>query len=124
MTLIPLADAASLAGVSLTTIRNYIREKRLVGYQKSGRLTVERDEILSVFGAKPLIPHKAGETARTVATLLHLSAVGVVDDVFKVDVAGGRWPHAQNLVRAHTKVAVRQKAVLRGIEAQATTGVV
>jgi chromosome partitioning protein len=63
MTLIPLADAASIAGVSLTTIRNYIREKKLHGYQKSGRLAVDREEVLATFGAQLLqagpSPHEA-----------------------------------------------------------------
>lgn len=75
MTLIPLADAASLAGVSLTTIRNYIREKRLVGYQKSGRITVDRDEILSVFGAKPLMRTSDGH-ARIIVIANQKGGVG------------------------------------------------
>ena len=54
MSLVPLSDGAALAGVSVTTLRNYIREQKLIGYQKSGKTFVDRDEVLAVFGAKPL----------------------------------------------------------------------
>lgn len=35
MELLSLSDAAGLADVSTTTIRNYIRDKRLTGYEKA-----------------------------------------------------------------------------------------
>ncbi len=52
MDLIPLSDAAVLAGVSVTTIRTYIKEKRLTGYQKGNRAMVNRAEVLAIFGPK------------------------------------------------------------------------
>lgn len=76
MTLIPLADAASLAGVSLTTIRNYIREKRLAAYQKSGKLSVDRDELLTVFGATPLASHVSLTEARVIVIANQKGGVG------------------------------------------------
>ena len=52
MNLIGLNDAASLVDVSTTTIRNYIKDQRLRGYQKGNRLLVDREELQSVFSAK------------------------------------------------------------------------
>ena len=62
MSLVPLSDGAALAGVSVTTLRNYIREQKLIGYQKSGKTFVDRDEVLAVFGAKPLGTRQNNET--------------------------------------------------------------
>ncbi|HZT35027.1 MAG TPA: AAA family ATPase, partial [Nitrososphaera sp.] len=62
MTLVPVSDGAAIAGVSVTTLRNYIREQKLIGYQKSGKTYVDRDEVLTVFGAKPLTSRQDKET--------------------------------------------------------------
>jgi chromosome partitioning protein len=62
MSLIPLTDAAVLADVSITTIRNYIRDNKLTVYEKSGKQRVDRDEVLTVFGAKPITTHSTNET--------------------------------------------------------------
>ena len=70
------------------------------------------------------VMHKAGKTTRAVATLLDLGAVGVVDQVFKVDARRGRGPHGQDLVGTDAKVAVTQEAVMGLGEAQAATGFV
>ena len=63
--------------------------------------------------------HKAGETARTIAALLYLGTVGVVDNVFKVDVRIAGWAHAKNLVGTDTKMAVAQEAVMGRCQPQA-----
>ena len=44
MELISLPDASRIAEVSVTTLRNYIRDKRLAAYEKGSRLMVERGE--------------------------------------------------------------------------------
>ena len=41
MELIGLTEAARLVDVSITTLRNYIRDKRLIAYEKAGRTMVE-----------------------------------------------------------------------------------
>jgi chromosome partitioning protein len=56
MELLKLSDAAHQAGVSVTTLRNYLRDKRLATYEKGGRLFVDRSELLAVFGLKRLSP--------------------------------------------------------------------
>ena len=75
MDLLTLADAASLAGVSVTTLRNYIRERRLTAYEKGGRFLVERGELLAVFGLKRLAPPPAAAT-RVVAVANQKGGVG------------------------------------------------
>ena len=52
MNLIGLQDAANLADVSATTIRNYIKDQKLKGYQKGNRILVDREELISVFSPK------------------------------------------------------------------------
>ena len=73
---------------------------------------------------QPLAMDKAHEAARTVAAVLHLATVGVVDGVFEVDAWCGGRAYRQNLVRANAEVAVGQKSVLRGAQTQATLGFV
>jgi len=71
-----------------------------------------------------LFMHIAHETARAIAALLHFAAIGVVDDVFKID-AVMRWrPYAQNLVRAHPPMAIGQVAVMGRRQRQAVLGFV
>jgi hypothetical protein len=68
-----------------------------------------------------VLAHEAHEAARAIAALLHLAAVCVVNHVLKIDALGralGGAPHREDLVGADAEVAVGQKAVLRGREAQ------
>lgn len=67
MELIGLPDATKLVEVSITTLRNYIRAKRLTAYEKAGRLMVDRTEVLAVFGPKRLTPVAAGDGPRVIA---------------------------------------------------------
>jgi chromosome partitioning protein len=67
MEFISLSEAATLAGVSTTTLRNYIRDHRLTAYQKGSRQAVDRAEVLSIFGPKRVAPRPAGEEARIIA---------------------------------------------------------
>ncbi|MBY0514111.1 MAG: AAA family ATPase [Gemmataceae bacterium] len=72
--MIGLPDAARLAGVSVSTLRNYIHGRRLTGYDKAGRLLVERSELLSVFGAKAIASSAAA--ARVIAVANQKGGVG------------------------------------------------
>lgn len=76
MDYLTVADAASLASVSTTTLRNYIKDKRLTGYEKGGRTVVDRNEILSVFGAKPLPGRTVTEDTRIIAIANQKGGVG------------------------------------------------
>jgi chromosome partitioning protein len=76
MELIGLPDAAQVAGVSVSTLRNYIRDKRLTAYEKAGRLHVERAELLGVFGLKRLTPYTPGGSARVIAVANQKGGVG------------------------------------------------
>lgn len=60
MELLKIADAARLADVSVTTLRNYIKDRRLTAYEKGNRLFVDRTELLGVFGPKRLTPPAGG----------------------------------------------------------------
>jgi Mrp family chromosome partitioning ATPase len=53
---IGLTEAARLVDVSITTLRNYIRDKRSIAYEKAGRTMVDRPELLAIFGPKRLTP--------------------------------------------------------------------
>jgi len=75
MELINLSEAAIQAGVSTQTLRNYIRDKRLTGYKKGGRLSVERDELMSIFGTKIVQGRGTGET-RVIAIANQKGGVG------------------------------------------------
>lgn len=75
MTLILLSDAANLADVSVTTIRNYIRDGKLTGYDKSGKKYVNRDEVITIFGAKPLTI-RTNEDARIIVIANQKGGVG------------------------------------------------
>jgi len=76
MELISLPDASKLADVSITTLRNYIRDKRLAAYEKCGRLMVERGELAAVFGPKRLTPQEIGEGTRIIALANQKGGVG------------------------------------------------
>lgn len=76
MGLIPLSEASTLAEVSVTTIRNYIRDKRLVGYEKSGKLWVDRDELMAVFGAMPLAGNQSDLETRVIVVANQKGGVG------------------------------------------------
>ena len=60
-----------------------------------------------------MLTRKAHKAARAIAAMLHLTAIGVVNHVFKIDGRRRCGPYRQNLVGTHAKVAVRQKLVLR-----------
>ena len=78
----------------------------------------------AAFAAQAALVHKLGKTACAIATLLHLRAIGVVDDVFEVN--AGPWGRASRpyLIGAHAQVAVAQNAVMRGGEPQRAAGFV
>jgi chromosome partitioning protein len=76
MGLIPLSEASTLAEVSVTTIRNYIRDKRLIGYEKSGKLWVDRDELMAVFGAMPLAGNQSDLETRIIVVANQKGGVG------------------------------------------------
>jgi chromosome partitioning protein len=76
MELIGLRDAARLVGVSVTTLRNYLRDRRLTAYEKSNRLTVERGELLAVFGPKRLTPAEVPGAPRVIAVANQKGGVG------------------------------------------------
>src|SRR5438132_409189 len=76
MELIGLPDATKLVDVSITTLRNYIRDKRLTAYEKGGRMMVERNEVLSVFGLKRLSPTESVGSARVIVVANQKGGVG------------------------------------------------
>ncbi len=76
MDLISVPDASQLAQVSSTTLRNYIRDKRLTAYEKAGRLWVERGEVMTLFGLKRLTPSEVGGGTRIVAIANQKGGVG------------------------------------------------
>jgi chromosome partitioning protein len=59
----------------VTTLRNYIRERRLTAYEKGGRLVVDRGELLAVFGLKCLGSQPSGGT-RIIAVANQKGGVG------------------------------------------------
>ena len=72
------------------------------------------------FIRQPLFTNKAYKTTRTIAAVFHLAAIAVVDDIGKINFSISRRPDRQNLIRAHTKMPVRHKAVLGRCEAKQT----
>jgi hypothetical protein len=56
--------------------------------------------------------------------MLDLATVGVVDDVFKINIWAGGGPHAEDLIGPNAKVPIGQPTVLRGAEVQALLGFV
>lgn len=76
MNLIGLQDASNLAGVSTTTIRNYIKDQRLKGYQKGNRVLVNRDELVSVFSPKLRSPASSADAPRIIAVANQKGGVG------------------------------------------------
>ena len=76
MELIGLPDAAQAVGVSVTTLRNYVRDRRLTVYEKGGRHMVERGELLAVFGTKRLTPVEGRGRSRVIAVANQKGGVG------------------------------------------------
>jgi len=76
MDLISLPDASQLADVSVTTLRNYMRDKRLTTYEKGGRHWVDRTELMTIFGLKRLTPQEVGGGTRIVAIANQKGGVG------------------------------------------------
>lgn len=76
MDLISLPDASKIADVSTTTLRNYVRDKRLTAYEKAGRLWVERGELLAVFGLKRLTSAENDQGTRIIAIANQKGGVG------------------------------------------------
>lgn len=76
MDLISLLEAARIASVSTTTIRNYIKDQKLTSYEKGGRLMVERTEVMSIFGVKRLTPAETQEGCRIIAVANQKGGVG------------------------------------------------
>lgn len=64
---IATSDAAQLAGVSLSTIRNYIRDGRLTEYRKGGRLFVDKAEVLATFSTERVSPPSRSPAIRVIA---------------------------------------------------------
>ena len=52
-------EAASLIGVSLQTITNWVRQRRLVGTRVGGRTLVSRASVQAFFDALPSAPNEA-----------------------------------------------------------------
>lgn len=75
MELLKLADAAPVAGVSVTTLRNYLRDKRLTAYEKGNRTFVDRSELMAVFGLKRLTTSPR-EGTRVIAVANQKGGVG------------------------------------------------
>ena len=76
MELVGLPDAAKVVGVSITTLRNYLRDQRLTLYEKGGRFMVERGELLAVFGPKRISPAEAAGGCRLIAVANQKGGVG------------------------------------------------
>ena len=76
MDLITLLEAARIAGVSTTTIRNYLKDQKLTSYEKAGRLVVERSEVMSIFGIKRLTPAETQGGCRIIAVANQKGGVG------------------------------------------------
>jgi len=70
-----------------------------------------------------LVTHKARKAACAVAALLHLGAIGVVNDVFKVNTGAGEgrtvkiWSHRRQMT-------IRQQTVVRGGSRQSDPGLI
>lgn len=71
-----------------------------------------------LFAGEPLVIDKTSKTARAIAALLHLTPIGVVDDVFKIDPCCRRRAHGQDLVCPHAEVTIGQETVLVSAQAQ------
>jgi Mrp family chromosome partitioning ATPase len=76
MELISLPNASRIADVSVTTHRNYIRDKRLAAYEKGGRLKVECGELAAGFGPKRLTPQGVRQGTRIIAVANQKGGVG------------------------------------------------
>lgn len=67
MDLIRVPEAAAAAGVTENTIRNYLKNKRLTEYRRTGRVFVDRSELLQVFGIRRPTPARSEEQQRIIA---------------------------------------------------------
>jgi chromosome partitioning protein len=76
MDLLSLPDAAQLADVSVTTLRNYMRDKKLTPYEKGGRYWLDRTELMTIFGLKRLTPQEVGQGTRIIAVANQKGGVG------------------------------------------------
>lgn len=76
MELLSISDAAKLADVTTTTIRNYIRSDKIAVYEKAGRHMVDRGEVLSVFGPKRLAATTSSPGTRVIAVANQKGGVG------------------------------------------------
>ena len=118
-------------------LRQRVGHKRQGGGVEHGCTHIDRDQPVitlvqgddaalhlhadGAFIGQPLLAHKAHKTARAVAAVFHLAAIGVVDAVGKIHIGRGRWPYGQDLVGAHAEMAVGQKAVMLGAQPQLGT---
>jgi hypothetical protein len=75
-----------------------------------------------LFVGEATLLDKADETARTVAAVFDLGAIGVVDDVFEVGIGPARPAHAEDLIGAHPKMPIGKPSVLGRIEVQRQAG--
>jgi chromosome partitioning protein len=76
MPLINVTEAAQLVEVSHSTIRNYIKDKKLSAFMKQNRLLIDRDELLSVFSPKRTAPALKADSARVIAVANQKGGVG------------------------------------------------
>lgn len=76
MDYLPLADAAFTANVSVTTLRNYIRDGKLNAFKRAGRTVLDRAELMSVFGVKPVTARSPSEGCRIIAVANQKGGVG------------------------------------------------
>ena len=76
MPLVTVTEAAQLVGVSHSTIRNYIKDKKLSAFMKQNRLLIDRDEMLSVFSPKRTSPAVRPDSARVIAVANQKGGVG------------------------------------------------
>ena len=106
--------------------------KRYFGSIQNGGAHVDRDTAIgvhlqfnfallhfhanTVFGGQAFVAHVAHKASRAIAAVLHLTAIGVVNHIFKVERGVWRRAHRQNLISPHTKMSVGQEAVLGGAE--------
>ena len=99
----PLLPFAPVSGLQASTVKRHIgqvkhRPPHVHGYLPVGlelRLNQSGQGLHPQpgFGAQPAVMHKAGKAARAIAALFNLLAVGVVDQVLKINAWRGRRAH-------------------------------